>query len=316
MAPNPLMDQETDDGSSDPTASRTETDGRVAWTDSPPPRPVPPGLHLVSVPIGALRDITLRALDTLAAADIIACEDTRVTGKLLAAFGMKRPLIAYHDHNAAKIRPGLLARLARGEIVALVSDAGTPLLSDPGYRLVSEAVAEGHSVTAAPGASAALPALQLSALPSSSFLFLGFLPPKKGDRAALLAGVMGVRATLLIYEAPSRLAATLDALAEQLGPRDAAVARELTKRHEEIRRGTLAGLASHYRDAGPPKGELVVAIGPPKGDDAPHEDEVDELLHAALADLSVKEAASQVAASTGLRRRDLYQRALQLKAEE
>lgn len=281
---------------------------------APPPRLVPPGLHLVSVPIGALRDITLRALDTLAAADLVACEDTRVTGRLMAAFGLKAPLLSYHDHNADTVRPKLLARLAAGQTVALVSDAGTPLVSDPGFKLVRDAVAAGHPVTAAPGPSALLPAVQLAAVPSERFAFLGFLPAKAGDRDRLLAAVAGFPGALALYEAAPRLAATLDALAAALGDRNAAVCRELTKRFEEVRRDRLSGLAAAIAAEGPPKGEIVIVVGPGEAPGLSAED-VDTALAEAVARVGVKQAAAEVAAMTGQSKRDLYQRALALAAK-
>lgn len=268
------------------------------------------GLHIVSTPIGNLGDITLRALDTLAGADAVVCEDTRVTGRLLKRFNIESPLIAYHDHNAARVRPMLIERLKRGDIVALVSDAGTPLISDPGYRLVSEAAALGIAVTAAPGASAVLAALVLAGLPTDRFLFAGFLPSKAGQRRRVLAELARVPASLIFYEAPPRIAASLADMASVLGDREAAVARELTKLHEEVRRGTLNALAAHYGDAGAPKGELVVVVAPPAKDAPPDAESVDGALRDALASLSVRDAAAAVAAETGLPRRGVYARAL------
>src|SRR6266700_836714 len=207
------------------------------------------GLHVVSTPIGNLRDITLRALEVLAAADLIACEDTRVTRKLLDHYGITTPLTPYHDHNAAAARPKLLARLAEGGAVALVSDAGTPLVSDPGFKLVREAHAAGHAVTALPGASAVLAALTVAGLPTDRFLFEGFLPAKEGQRRARIAELARIPATLVLFETGPRLAAALADLAAGLGPREAAVCRELTKLYEEVRRGDLASLGRDYAGA-------------------------------------------------------------------
>ena len=226
----------------------------VDWA---PPHSLAPGLHLVATPIGNLGDITLRALWVLRHVDRILCEDTRVTARLLARHGIDKPLDPYHDHNADRVRPGILDALRRGGKMALVSDAGTPLVSDPGFKLVRDAVAEDLPVTAAPGPSAMLTALILSGLPPDRFLFGGFLPPRRAARRRALGEWRSLPATLIFFEGPSRLAAALADMAETLGERSAAVARELTKRHEEIRRGRLGALAEHYRDAGPPRGETV-----------------------------------------------------------
>jgi 16S rRNA (cytidine1402-2'-O)-methyltransferase len=271
-----------------------------------------PGLHLVATPIGNLGDIGARALATLAGADLVACEDTRVTGKLLALLGLRAPLTPYHEHNAERARPALLARLRQGACVALTSDAGTPLLSDPGFRLVRACLAEGIPVTSVPGPSALLPALQLSGLPCDRFLFAG-LPAKRGARRAALAELAGVPSTLVFYEGAPRLAASLADMREVLGARAACVARELTKMHEEVRRAPLADLAAHYAAAGPPKGEVTVVVGPPPAQAAPTDVELDALLREALTTLSVREAAARVAASTGLARRTLYARAVTLR---
>jgi 16S rRNA (cytidine1402-2'-O)-methyltransferase len=242
---------------------------------------------------------------------VIACEDTRVTGKLLGRFGIDRPTLPYHDHNAERMRPQLLERLARGETVALVSDAGTPLISDPGYKLVREAGAAGIAVTAIPGASAPITALVLSGLPSDRFLFAGFLPPKSGARRATLAELGSVPATLLLFETGPRLAESLADCLQVLGDRAAAVARELTKLHEEVRRGTLSELSQHYREAGAPKGEIVLVIGPPEtSTQAPMD--VDAALVEALPRMGIKDAATAVAAASGRPRREIYARALAL----
>ena len=214
------------------------------------------GLYLVATPIGNTGDITVRALELLKSCDAIACEDTRVTAKLLTRFGIRTPMLPYHEHNAAQMRPQLLARLAAGQVLALVSDAGTPLISDPGYKLVRACIEAGVAVTALPGANALLTALQLSGLPSDRFLFCGFLPNKTAARRAAIAELAAVPATLVMYESAQRLAGLLADLAEELGPRPAAMARELTKLFEEVRRGSLPELAAHYAAAGPPKGEV------------------------------------------------------------
>ncbi|MBV9551784.1 MAG: 16S rRNA (cytidine(1402)-2'-O)-methyltransferase [Alphaproteobacteria bacterium] len=268
-----------------------------------------PGLHLVATPIGNLGDITLRALWVLRSADRILCEDTRVTGRLLAHFGIDTPLRPYHDHNAERARPDVLAALRRGETLALVSDAGTPLVSDPGYKLVCAAIAEGVPVTAAPGVSAATAALILSGLPPDRFLFAGFLPVRSHARRAALAAWREIEATLLFYEGPSRLAACLTDMAEILGDRPAAIGRELTKLHEEVRRGKLVGLAGDYRDRPAVRGEIVIVVGPPA---APAADlaAVDAQLDRLLAEGSVRDAAAALAAGTGLPRRNAYERAL------
>jgi 16S rRNA (cytidine1402-2'-O)-methyltransferase len=272
-----------------------------------------PGLHVVATPIGNAEDITLRALAVLRGADAIACEDTRVTAKLLARHGIATSLLAYHDHNAARMRPLLLERLRRGEAIALVSDAGTPLVSDPGFKLVREAIAERLPVTTLPGPSAALAALVLSGLPSDRFLFAGFLPPKAVARRRALAELAAVPATLVFFEGASRLADALGDMAETLGDRPAAVAREITKLYEEVRRGGLRELATHYSAAGPPRGEVVIVVGPPPTDaPAMMADALDAALEAALTSMSLKDASAAVAAATGLKRRDVYARALAL----
>jgi 16S rRNA (cytidine1402-2'-O)-methyltransferase len=268
---------------------------------------------LVATPIGNLGDITLRALDLLRTADLIACEDTRVTAKLLTLLGVgRRKLVSFHDHNADKAGPALLARLKEGASIVLVSDAGTPLISDPGFPLVRACVAEGLPVTAAPGPSAPLAALQLSGLPAERFCFAGFLPARDAARRKALAELAGIPATLIFLESTPRLAAALGAMAAVLGNRPAAVARELTKLYEEVRRAPLADLAAHYHEAGPPKGEVVVVVGPPPPAAPPGAEALDDLLRRALATASSRDAAAAVAAASGLPRRTVYARALAL----
>src|SRR5476649_1094643 len=221
------------------------------------------GLYVTATPIGHARDISLRALEVLTGADLIACEDTRVTAKLLAIHGISRPLTAYNDHNAARERPRLLGKLKQGARIALVSDAGTPLVSDPGFKLVREAIEEDIPVHAIPGASAVLTGLALSGLPSDRFLFAGFLSSKAGERDAILSELNSLRATLIFFESAQRLSDTLAAMVQILGARTAVVAREMTKLHEEVRRGTLADLAAHYAAADTPRGEVTLLVGPP-----------------------------------------------------
>ncbi|WP_425228119.1 16S rRNA (cytidine(1402)-2'-O)-methyltransferase [Sphingomonas sp.] len=270
-----------------------------------------PGLYIVATPIGNLGDLSPRAAAVLAGADLLAVEDSRVTAGLLRHIGMKRPMTPYHDHNAEEVRPGLIARLAT-EAIALVSDAGTPLISDPGFKLVRDARAAGHSVVTIPGPCAAVAALTLAGLPTDRFLFLGFLPPKAGARAAAIAEVAAVRATLVLYESGPRLAGCLAALADGLGYREAAVTREITKRFEEAVTGTLSTLAARYADT-PPRGEIVIVVAPP-GDPAPASaDDADAALTEALTRLSAARAAGEVAKRLGLDRRALYARALTLK---
>lgn len=269
-----------------------------------------PGLYIIATPIGNIRDITLRALDVLAAADILACEDTRVTGKLLRRFGLTpRETLAYHDHNAEAMRPRLLAALKKGAVVALVSDAGTPLVSDPGYKLVRAAVEAGAAVYALPGASASLAALVSSGLPSDRFMFAGFLPSRHAARMQALTELRHIPATIVLFESTRRLAAALADMAAVLGPRPAAVGRELTKLYEEVRRGPLDELARHYADSGPPKGEAVIVIGPP--DDAAPEVDIDAMLDDALRRMTVRDAAAAVSVATGQKKRDVYARALE-----
>jgi len=277
---------------------------------------IDPGLHIVATPIGNLSDITLRAIAVLRTANVIACEDTRVTGKLKSEFGLTARLIPYHEHNAERATPALIERLNSGEIVALVSDAGTPLVSDPGYRLVNAALNSGIRVIPVPGASAPLAALSVSGLPTDRFMFEGFLPTKSAARRKALEQASAVKATLVFFESPKRLAKSLADMADLLGNRDAVIAREITKRFEEMTRGPLTSLAAEFKTATPPKGEVTIVVGPPGESKAPSEVEVDGLLKEALIRLSVKDAAGAVARSTGLPRRPLYQRALQLQSED
>jgi 16S rRNA (cytidine1402-2'-O)-methyltransferase len=275
---------------------------------------IAPGLHIVATPIGNLGDITLRALQTLAGADVIACEDTRVTRKLVDRYAIATPLTPYHDHNAEKARPMLLRRLGEGAAIALVSDAGTPLVSDPGFKLVRAAHDAGYTVTALPGASAMLAALTVAGLPTDQFFFGGFLPPKEAARRSRIAELGRIPATLVLFETGPRLAATLTDLAAGLGPREATVCRELTKLHEEIRRGDLATLAQNCADS-ELRGEIVVVIAPPQAPTQASASETDTLLRAALGRVSLKDAVGEVAEVTGLPRRELYQRALVLAKE-
>ncbi len=270
-----------------------------------------PGLYILATPIGNLGDISKRAGDILAAADLIAVEDSRVTAKLLRHLEIKRPMMAYHDHNGDRMRPGLIARLS-SQVVVLVSDAGTPLISDPGYKLVRDARAAGHFVTSIPGPCAAIAALTLAGLPTDRFLFLGFLPNKAKAREDAIREVAGVRATLILYESGQRVAATLNALAQILGDREAAVAREISKAYEETVSGSLSSLAARYKDA-PPKGEIVVIVAPPGEAEAASADDIEAALIEALARLSPARAASEVAKALGADRKALYARALALK---
>jgi len=270
-----------------------------------------PGLYIVATPIGNLSDLSARAATTLANADLLAVEDSRVTAKLLRHIGGKRPMTPYHDHNADAVRPGLIARMA-SEAIALVSDAGTPLISDPGFKLVRDARAAGIVVTTIPGPCALVAALTLAGLPTDRFAFLGFLPVKEKARAEAIAEVAGFRGTLVFYESGPRLGAALAALGDGLGDREAAVAREISKAFEETVTGTLSELAARYADA-PPKGEIVIVVGPP-GEAAPAgEGEIDAALRAAMATLSPSRAAADVALRLGVPRRLAYERAQMLK---
>jgi 16S rRNA (cytidine1402-2'-O)-methyltransferase len=277
-----------------------------------PARPLEPALYLVATPIGNLGDITLRALETLAGADVLACEDTRVSRVLLDRFGIRGRPYAYHEHNAAEAGPKLLQALEDGRSVALVSDAGTPLVSDPGYRLALQAIEAGYRVVPIPGASAPLAALLGSGLPNDAFLFAGFLPSKDKARRDRLAELAGVPATLIFFESPHRIAATLVAAADVLGARPAAVCRELTKTYEEFRRGLLADLAEQYEGLSV-KGEIVLVIGPPEEAAPPEAADVDNILRDLAATLPAGKAASEAAKRTGLPRKELYDRLMALK---
>ncbi|MFN4097390.1 MAG: 16S rRNA (cytidine(1402)-2'-O)-methyltransferase [Sphingomonas sp.] len=270
-----------------------------------------PGLYIVATPIGNLGDLSPRAAEILLNADVVAVEDSRVTAGLFRHLGAKRPMTPYHDHNAEAVRPGLVARMAT-QAVALVSDAGTPLISDPGYKLVRDARAAGHAVVTIPGPCAGIAALTLAGLPTDRFLFMGFLPSKQQARAEAIAEVAGVRATLVFYESGPRLSAALAALAEGLGDREAAVAREITKKFEECVTGSLTELSARYAEGGP-KGEIVVVVAPP-GEAAPASaEDADAALAEALTRLPVSKAAGEVAKRLGLDRKALYARAMEMK---
>ncbi|RFC69647.1 16S rRNA (cytidine(1402)-2'-O)-methyltransferase [Mesorhizobium denitrificans] len=276
-------------------------------------RPLAPALYLVATPIGNLGDITLRALETLAAVDVLACEDTRVTRILLDRYGIRQKPYAYHEHNAAEAGPRLIAALEEGRSVALVSDAGTPLVSDPGFRLVGQALERGLRVIPIPGPSAVLAALTASGLPSDAFLFAGFLPPKDGQRRNRLEELRHVPATLIFFESPRRLPESLAAMSAVLGEdRQAAIGRELTKTFEEMRTGTLVELAAAYAAEGEPRGEIVVCIGPPVAQPASAQD-TDALLLSLAAEMSASKAAAEAARMTGGHKPDLYRRLLELR---
>ena len=277
-------------------------------------RPLEPALYLVATPIGNLGDITLRALQTLAAADVLACEDTRVTRNLLSRYGIRQRPVSYHEHNAAEAGPGLIPAIAAGRSVALVSDAGTPLVSDPGYRLVGQAIDAGLRVVPIPGASAPLAALTASGLPSDAFLFAGFLPVRDGQRRQRLEALKAVPATLIFFESPRRLDEALAAMAQVLGDRPAVIGRELTKTFEEFRRGGLAELAVHYASVEAPKGEVVICVGPP-AEEAPEADDIDRLLISLASEMPASKAAAEAARLTGQPKPGLYRRLLDLKGE-
>jgi 16S rRNA (cytidine1402-2'-O)-methyltransferase len=271
------------------------------------------GLHVVATPIGNLGDITLRALETLAGSDAILAEDSRVTRKLLSHYGISKQILPYHEHNAAEMRPKIIARLKAGEALALVSDAGTPLISDPGFKLVRALVDEELPVTALPGPSSLLTGLVLAGLPTDRFFFEGFLPPKSAARRTRAEALIAVPGTLIFFETGPRLAASLTDLAAVLGPRDAAIARELTKHFEEVRRGTLTELAEFYAEAErAPKGEIVLLVAPPDESEGASEEDIDAALKTALKTSSLKDAVAEVTKLSGAPKRDVYQRALAL----
>jgi 16S rRNA (cytidine1402-2'-O)-methyltransferase len=276
-------------------------------------RPMEAALYLVATPIGNLGDITLRALETLAGADILACEDTRVTRILLERYGIRQRPTPYHEHNAAEAGPRLIEALESGQSVALVSDAGTPLVSDPGYRLVGQALEKGIRVVPIPGASAVLAALTASGLPSDAFLFAGFLPVKDGQRRTRLSELTAVPATLIFFESPRRLADTLVAMADVYGDRHAAIGRELTKRFEEMRTGNLSALAAHYAEAPTPKGEIVICVGPPEEQAVTGPEDIDRLLLSLAREMPASKAAAEAARMTGGQKPALYRRLLELR---
>jgi len=278
-----------------------------------PAPPLEPALYLVATPIGNLSDISVRALQVLAAADVMACEDTRVTRVLLQRYGIRRRVSAYHEHNADSAGPKLIAELAAGRSVALASDAGTPLVSDPGHRLVEAAIEAGIRVVPIPGASAVLAALSVSGLPSDAFFFAGFLSAKDGQRRTRLDELKAVPGTIVFFESPRRLAASLAAMVEVLGDRPAAVCRELTKTFEEARRGSLAALAAHYAEADTPKGEIVICVGPPLAVEQASAEDTDRLLLSLAAEMGASRAAGEAARMTGTKKADLYRRLMELK---
>lgn len=275
--------------------------------------PLAPGLHVVATPIGNMGDITIRALATLAAADTVLCEDTRTSGKLMERFALKTRLAPYHEHNAQKVRPEILERLKQGATIALISDAGMPLVSDPGYRLVKEAAELGIPVTAAPGPSAVLTGLALSGLPTDRFLFAGFVPQKQGERRRVFAEFARLKATLIFFESPHRIVETLQDLAGSLPGRSVAVTRELTKLHEEVLRGSASDIAAQLEGRASVKGEITLLIGPPEEDEAVSEEDVEAAITEALAAMPASKAASEVAKRFNLNRQDIYQRILARK---
>ena len=271
------------------------------------------GLYLVATPIGNAADITLRALDVLSRADIVLCEDTRTSGKLMKMYDIQATMQPYHEYNAERVRPMIMKHLSQGKVVAMISDAGMPLVSDPGYKMVKACVKEGVMVTAAPGPSATLTALVISGLPTDRFFFQGFLPPKTGARQKSLCEISTIPGTLIFLESAKRLAASLADMNNVLGNRPAAVGRELTKFYEEIRRGNLDELATYYACAGAPKGEITLCVGPPLAISPPSDEKLDVMLKKALISHSVKEVEAHFSITTGLSKRVLYNRALVLK---
>lgn len=274
--------------------------------------PLRAGLYLVATPIGNMRDITLRALDVLKAVDVVACEDTRVSGKLFAALGMKKKLMPYHDHNADAQRPVIMDKIRAGETVALISDAGMPLISDPGYKLVRECQVAGLHVTSCPGANAPLMAMQLSGLPTDNFSFLGFLPQKSKARQDALMQWKNVSTTLVIFESAARLEASCADILAALGDRPMALTRELTKMFEDVWHGRVSDILARLKKDGTPKGEIVLVVGAGEAEEKSAQD-IDALLIHAMAHMSVKEAVASVVGATGLPKKQIYDRAIKLK---
>ena len=273
---------------------------------------LPSGLYLVATPIGNLLDLSLRAIEVLQNVDVIACEDTRITSKILNRHNIKTDMRTYHEHNATRVRPAILSKIKQGGAIALVSDAGTPTISDPGYKLVKECIESGIEISSTPGANAAITGLLLSGLPTNRFLFAGFLSPKTNQRRNELEELANVPATLIFYESAKRLVATLKDMFEQLGNRPAAIARELTKHHEEVRRNKLSVLTSHYLNTGAPKGEIVIVVGPPLKKTPPSGKELDDLIFAQLQTLSVRDTTAKIVLETGLPKQKIYAQALRL----
>lgn len=275
--------------------------------------PLAPGLHVVATPIGNLGDITLRALATLAAAETVLCEDTRMSGRLMERFAIRTRLSPYHEHNARDVRPEILERLKQGATIALISDAGMPLVSDPGYRLVKEAVEQGIPVTACPGPSAVLTGLALSGLPTDRFLFAGFVPQKQGERLRLFAEFSKLKATLIFFESPHRIVETLNDLSTALPGRRVAVTRELTKLHEEVLRGAASEIAAELSARAAVKGEITLLVGPPEAEEEISEADLETAITEALAAMPASKAASEVAKRFNLNRSDIYQMILARK---
>ena len=294
---------------------RMKSDTTQKETRTPQEVSLKAGLYLVPTPIGNLRDLTFRALDVLAAADLVVCEDTRVTGKLLKAFGLKKSMRVYNDHATEKDRNHIIKVIEEGESVAMVSDAGTPLISDPGYKLVREIISKGLDVTALPGANAILPALQLSGLPCDSFSFIGFLPARSGPRKALLEKWQDRPGTLICYETGPRIEESLKDIKKVLGDRPAAMARELTKLYEETRRGKISTILESIEESGQPKGEIVLIIGENKNDGGASAETIEGQLKEALKQLSVRDAAEMVATATGKPKKAIYMLALKLSGK-
>ena len=278
--------------------------------------PLAPGLYVVATPIGNLGDITVRALATLAAAETVLCEDTRTSGKLMERFAIRTKLSPYHEHNAQKARPHILERLQQGATIALISDAGMPLVSDPGYRLVKEAVELGIPVTACPGPSAVLTGLALSGLPTDRFLFAGFVPQKQGERRRLFAEFEKLKATLIFFESPHRIVETLHDLATALPGRAVAVTRELTKLHEEVLRGQAQEIAAQLAARAAVKGEITLLVGPPTEDEPVSDADIDIAINHALSTMPASKAASEVAKRFNLNRAGIYQRILSRKESD